>query len=114
MNGVSPLYSIAVGAIPSLLAFAYQLNMHRQVYTGNRLMALGATLAASAGWIAGVWVVLRDKPPSDWARWVVIVGIALPSLYIFQKMMVLLWNSPWPPGKAAEAAGKLKLPPEQP
>jgi uncharacterized membrane protein YhdT len=111
MNGVSPLYAIAVGAIPSLLAFAYQLNMHHQVYTGNRILALLTTLAASAGWLVSVWVVLRDKSPNDLARWIVVAGIAAPSIYVLQKMLTLLWKWPWPPGKAQDAADKLDLKP---
>ena len=107
---MSPLYAIAVGVIPSVLAFAYQLNMHRQVPPGNRLLALIATIVPSAAWVVSIIVVVRNEPPGDIVRWVVVLGIALPSIYVFQKTLLLLWRWPWPPGKAQEAADRMKLP----
>jgi hypothetical protein len=55
-------------------------------------------------------VVVRNEPPGDIVRWVVVLGIALPSIYVFQKTLLLLWRWPWPPGKAQEAADRMKLP----
>jgi hypothetical protein len=92
-----PLYPLAAGVIPTLLAFSFQLNLHRQAYPGNRLLAAVTIIAGALGWLTATVTLLDGATPPLVVRRLIVASVALPALFLFYKMLFLVWKWPAPP-----------------